>query len=69
MDYPVGWSIPLRYQPITTAVITEACLNARWHHGAYTSATLRESLGVWCSRGNERCTVATRLARDSSVGS
>ena len=36
----------LRYQPITTAVITEACLNTRWHHGAYTSAALRESLGV-----------------------
>ena len=36
----------LRYQPITTAVITEACLNTRWHHGAYTPAALRESLGV-----------------------
>ena len=36
----------LRYQPIPTAVITEACLNTRWHHGAYTSAALRESLGV-----------------------
>ena len=24
----------LRYQPITAAVITEACLNTRWHHGA-----------------------------------
>ena len=36
----------LRYQPITTAVITEACLNTRWHHGAYTSAALRGSLGV-----------------------
>ena len=24
----------LRYQPITTAVITDACLNTRWHHGA-----------------------------------
>ena len=36
----------LRYQPITTAVITEAYLNTRWHHGAYTSAALRESLGV-----------------------
>ena len=28
----------LRYQPITTAVVTDACLNTRWHHGAYTSA-------------------------------
>ena len=36
----------LRYQPITTAGITEACLNTRWHHGAYTSAVLRESLGL-----------------------
>ena len=36
----------LRYQPITTAVVTDACLNARWHHGAYTSAVLRESLGL-----------------------
>ena len=38
----------LRYQPITTAVITDACLNTRWHHGAYiyTSAVLREPLGV-----------------------
>ena len=40
LDSPV-----LRYQPITTAVITDACLNARWHHGAYTSAVLREPLG------------------------
>ena len=36
----------LRYQPITTAVITDACLNTTWHHGAYTSAVLREPLGV-----------------------
>ena len=35
----------LRYQPITTAVVTDACLNTRWHHGAYTSAASRESLG------------------------
>ena len=41
LDSPV-----LRYQPITTAVITDACLNTRWHHGAYTSAVLREPLGV-----------------------
>ena len=34
----------LRYQPITTAVITDACLNTRWHHGEYTSAVLREPL-------------------------
>ena len=27
----------LRYQPITSAVITDACLNTRWHHGAYIS--------------------------------
>ena len=27
----------LRSQPITTAVITDACLNTRWHHGAYIS--------------------------------
>ena len=25
----------LRYQPITTAVVTEVCLNTRWHHGIY----------------------------------
>ena len=36
----------LRYQPVTTAVITDACLNTRWHHGAYTSAALRGSLGL-----------------------
>ena len=24
----------IRSQPITTAVITDACLNTRWHHGA-----------------------------------
>ena len=36
----------LRYQPITTAVITDACLNTRWHHGAYTSAVLRDSLDL-----------------------
>ena len=36
----------LRYQPITTAVVTDAYLNTRWHHGAYTSAVLRESLGL-----------------------
>ena len=36
----------LRYQPITTAVVTDACLNTRWHHGAYTSAGLRGSLGL-----------------------
>ena len=41
LDSPV-----LRYQPITTAVVTDACLNTRWHHGAYTSAVLRESLGL-----------------------
>ena len=39
LDSPV-----LRYQPITTAVVTDACLNTRWHHGAYISAVLRESL-------------------------
>ena len=36
----------IRYQPIPTAVVTDACLNTRWHHGAYTSAVLRESLGL-----------------------
>ena len=36
----------LRYQPITTAAVTDACLNTIWHHGAYTSAVLRESLGL-----------------------
>ena len=25
----------LRYQPITTAVVTDACLNTRWHHDIY----------------------------------
>ena len=47
---PILWenlvSPVLRYQPITTAVITDACLNTRWHHGVYTSAVLRESLGL-----------------------
>ena len=41
LDSPV-----LRYQPITTDVVTDACLNTRWHHCAYTSAVLRESLGL-----------------------
>ena len=59
----------IRYQPITTAVVTDACLNTRWHHGAYTPAALSGSLGMWFSRRNERGTVATRFARDSSVGS
>ena len=36
----------IRYQPITTAVVTDACLNTRWHYGAYTSAVLREPLGL-----------------------
>ena len=40
-----------RYQSITTAVIHNACLNTRWHHGAYTCISpkedsLRESLGM-----------------------
>ena len=39
---PILWenleSPVLRYQLITTAVITDACLNTRWHHGAYTSS-------------------------------
>ena len=39
----------LRYQPITTAVIADACLNTRWQHGYITArrhqvAALRESL-------------------------
>ena len=37
---PILWenleSPVLRYQPIITAVITGACLNTRWHYGAYT---------------------------------
>ena len=48
----------LRYQPITTAVVTDACLNTRWHHGAYTSAVLRESLGL-----DRVVTVYAELAR------
>ena len=36
----------IRYQPITTAVVADACLNTRWHHGAYTPAALRGSLGL-----------------------
>ena len=36
----------LRYQPITTAVVTDACLNTRWHHGAHSSTASRESLGM-----------------------
>ena len=40
----------LRYQPITTAVVTDACLNTRWHNGAgaytCTSAASRASLGM-----------------------
>ena len=41
LEWPV-----VTYQLITTAVITDACLNTRWHHGAYASAVLRESLGL-----------------------
>ena len=26
--------------------LTDACLNTRWHHGAYTSAVVREPLGM-----------------------
>ena len=36
----------IRYQPITTAVVADAWLNTRWHHGAYTPAALRGSLGL-----------------------
>ena len=47
---PILWenleSPVLRYQPITTAVVTDACLNTRLHQGAYTSAVLREPLGL-----------------------
>ena len=42
-----------RHQPITTAGITDACLNTIWHHGAlyiterrHQVAALRESLGL-----------------------
>ena len=28
------------------SVVTDACLNTRWHHGAYTLAVLSESLGL-----------------------
>ena len=38
---PILWenleTTVVRYQPITTAVIPDACLNTRWHHGAYIS--------------------------------
>ena len=40
------------YQPITTAVIPDACLNTRWRHGSYITkrrqqvAVLRELLGL-----------------------
>ena len=73
----------IRSQPITTSVVTDACLNTRWHHGAYISP--KEDTGwlawesryvwieswqcTWFSRRNERWTIATRFARDSSVGS
>ena len=47
---PILWenleSPVLRYQPITAVVITDACLNTRWHHGVYTTAVLREPLGL-----------------------
>ena len=32
LEWPV-----VRSQPITTTVITDTCLNTRWHHGAYIS--------------------------------
>ena len=32
---PILESPVARYQPITTAVIRDACLNTRWNHGAY----------------------------------
>ena len=31
---------------VCTPSFTDACLNTRWHHGAYTSAVLSESLGL-----------------------
>ena len=53
------------YSPATEALINN-------NNNNNTSAALRVARcgsGTWCSRDNERCTVATRLARDSSVGS
>ena len=41
----------LRYQPITTAVITEACLNTRWHHGAYTISCIERVARCGSGRG------------------
>ena len=39
----------IRSQPITTSVITEACLNTRWHHGAYISLR-NKTPGGWLER-------------------
>ena len=55
----------LRYQPITTAVVTDACLNTRWHHGAYTSAASRESLWYGSGRDNVRGSVGAMNAEQS----
>ena len=40
----------LRYQPITTAVITEACLNTRWHHGDVMQALPDSSHDQTCDK-------------------
>ena len=39
----------MRSQPITTSVITDACLNTRWHHGAYTYHR-KKTPGGWLER-------------------
>ena len=40
----------VRYQPITTAVIPDACLNTRWHHGACISPKEATMWLPWESR-------------------
>ena len=52
----------LRHQPITTAIVTDACLNTRWHHGAHTSACLERVARYGSGRDNVRGSVGSMNA-------
>ena len=55
----------IRYQPITTAVITDACLNTRWHHCAYTGGCIERVARSGSGRGSVRGLVGTMNAARS----
>ena len=62
---PILWenleSLVVRSQPITTAVVHDACLNNRWHHGAYiyhrkkTAGSCLERVARYGSRHDNVC--------------